>query len=236
MSNISDSATVTLLVNGAQAKKVIDDLKNNLDQARKKLQQLEDAKASPKDIERARKEVRKLEKQLEEARSITENVKDALENVDKVSLNDLNKTLRALHAQFKNAKQGSEAYEDLARKIRIVKEQISAVKEELKESQGPWERFKSWAMDAWPALDLLRGWYDTAISTLRGFVDAYAEMDQEMASVRKFTGMTEAQIAELNEQFKDIDTRSSREQLNMLAQDAGRLGKQSVEDVMGFVR
>ncbi len=30
-----------------------------------------------------------------------------------------------------------------------------------------------------------------------------------------------------------MDTRSSREQLNLLAQEAGRLGMQSQEDVMG---
>lgn len=236
MSNISDTATVTLLCNGAQAKKVIDDLKTNIDQAKKKVQELQDAKASPKDIEKAKKEVRELEKQLEEAQSATENVRNALENLNSLSLRDLEKTLHTLNKQFKNAKQGTEAYTELAAKIRVVKEQISSVRQELKESQSPWERFQKWALDAWPALDLLRNWYDTAISTLRGFVDAYAEMDQEMASVRKFTGMTEAQVDELNEQFKTLDTRSSREQLNMLAQDAGRLGKQSVEDVMGFVR
>lgn len=236
MSNISDTATVTLLCNGSQAKKVIDDLKTNIDQAKKRLQDLQDAKASPKDIEKARKEVRKLEKQLEEAQTATENVRNALENLNSLSLRDLEKTLQTLNKQFKNAKQGTEAYTELAEKIRVVKEQISSVRKELNESRNPWERFQKWALDAWPALDLLRNWYDTAISTLRGFVDAYAEMDQEMASVRKFTGMDESQVDALNEEFKKIDTRSSREQLNLLAQDAGRLGKQSVEDVMGFVR
>lgn len=236
MSNISDTATVTLLCNGSQAKKVIDDLKTNIDQAKKKVQELQDAKASPKDIEKARKEVQKLEKQLEEAQSATENVRNALENLNNISPRELEKTLHTLNKQFKNAKQGTEAYTELAAKIRVVKEQIASVRNELRESEGPWGRFKKWALDAWPALDLLKNWYDIAISTLRGFVDSFAEMDQEMASVRKFTGMTAAQVDELNEQFKTIDTRSSREQLNMLAQDAGRLGKQSVEDVMGFVR
>jgi len=33
-----------------------------------------------------------------------------------------------------------------------------------------------------------------------------------------------------------MDTRTPREELNKLAQEAGRLGKTSTEDVMGFVR
>ena len=57
-----------------------------------------------------------------------------------------------------------------------------------------------------------------------------------MANVRKFTGMTAEQVAALNEEFKKIDTRTSREDLNKLAQEAGRLGKTSAEDVLGFVR
>ncbi len=67
-------------------------------------------------------------------------------------------------------------------------------------------------------------------------VNAYAEMDQEMANVRKFTGMSAQEVETLNEEFKKMDTRSSREELNKLAQEAGRLGKTSQEDVLGFVR
>ena len=70
----------------------------------------------------------------------------------------------------------------------------------------------------------------------RRAVSAFAEMDQEMANVRKYTGMAAEQVEALNEEFKKMDTRSSRQQLNKLAQEAGRLGMQSEEDVMGFVR
>lgn len=57
-----------------------------------------------------------------------------------------------------------------------------------------------------------------------------------MANVRKFTGLTEEQVEGLNDEFKKIDTRTPREELNKLAQEAGRLGKTSPEDIMGFVR
>lgn len=236
MSNLSQTTTVTLQMNGTQAQKVLNDLKKSLDAAKQKVEDLQTAKASPKDIEKARREVQRLQRQYDEARSSIEVVNDVISNLDKVSLRTLEKNLKTLNKQFKDAEQGSQAYKDLADKIRLVREQIAAVKDDLGKQESIWDRFKSWATEAWPALDLLKGWYDGAINTMRGFVDAYAEMDQEMASVRKFTGMTEAQVDELNEQFKKLDTRSSREQLNMLAQDAGRLGKQSVEDVMGFVR
>lgn len=236
MSNISDTATVTLQVNGAQAKKVLDDLKSDLDQAREKLRKLEEGKAAPKDIERARKDVRNLQRQLEDARSATENVRDALENLDRATPRQLEKTLRSLRQQFKDAEQGSAAYHELAEKIRAVKEQLAAVKEEQAEAQSVWDRFFDWNTKIWASVTMGRDLIEDITSKMQVYVDAYAGMDQEMANVRKFTGMSTDEVERLNEEFKKMDTRTSREQLNMLAQDAGRLGKQTVEDVMGFVR
>lgn len=42
-------------------------------------------------------------------------------------------------------------------------------------------------------------------------------------------------MLELNEAFKKMDTRTSREKLNELAQEAGRLGKNTLESVQGYV-
>lgn len=54
--------------------------------------------------------------------------------------------------------------------------------------------------------------------------------------MRKFTGMNASEVEQLNEDFQKIDTRTGREELNKLAQEAGRLGKTSQEDVLGFVK
>lgn len=45
-----------------------------------------------------------------------------------------------------------------------------------------------------------------------------------MADVRKYTGQTATQVREMNEDFKRLDTRTTRDQLNALAGSAGRLG------------
>ena len=42
-------------------------------------------------------------------------------------------------------------------------------------------------------------------------------------------------MLELNEAFKKMDTRTPREKLNELAQEAGRLGKNTLESVQGYV-
>ena len=77
---------------------------------------------------------------------------------------------------------------------------------------------------------------DSVAEFMRDNVNAYIELDAEMANVQKFTGMTRQSVEELNEEFKEIDTRTPVVELNKLAEEAGRLGKKSKEDVLGFVK
>ena len=54
-------------------------------------------------------------------------------------------------------------------------------------------------------------------------------MEEEMANVRKYTGLADEGVRELNEDLKKMDTRTSREELNQLAGTAGRLGNPAKE-------
>ena len=236
MSTITDTATVTLNINGAQATKVIEDLKTQIDQTKQKIRDMQDTGADPKAIEKVKRQLRTLQRQLNDAQTATQGVADVMANLDRATPRQLEKTLRALNKQFKDAEQGSEAYNELAEKIRLVKEALAGVREQLEETQSPWEQFCDWAFNTLPAIVLVKEGYEAVVQEMRQYVDAYAEMDQEMANVSKYTGMSSAEVNRLNEEFRKLDTRSSREQLNILAQEAGRLGKTSVEDVLGFVR
>lgn len=236
MSGIRDTATVTLNVNGAQAKQMMADIEAKIKQTEATIESLKKSMADPKDIEKAKKQLKTYQKQLDEMRSATEGVNRALENIELATPRELEKALRTLNRQLKDMVPGSDVWDSHVEKIRELKERLADLRDEVGEQETLWGKFKGWATDVWPSIDLLSRGYDAVIGELREYVDAYAEMEQEMANVRKFTGMTEDEVASLNEQFRKIDTRSSREQLNQLAQEAGRLGKTSEEDVLGFVR
>lgn len=236
MSNISDTATVTLNVNGSQAKQMMSDLESKIKQTEATIAQLKQSMADPKDIEKAKKQLKTYQKQLDEMKSATEGVDRALSNINLATPRQLEKALRTLNRQLKDMVPGSDVWDSHVEKIQELKERLAELREETEAQQTVWEKFKDWSQGAWPALDLIKGWYDNIVSGLREYVDAFAEMDQEMANVRKFTGMTDEEVETLNDAFKKMDTRTSREELNKLAQEAGRLGKTSVEDVLGFVR
>lgn len=107
---------------------------------------------------------------------------------------------------------------------------------QLRENESLWERMNRKLNDWQTALAGIAAAITGIILAGRSAVNAFADMDQEMANVRKFTGMNASEVEQLNEEFQKIDTRTGREELNKLAQEAGRLGKTSQEDVLGFVK
>lgn len=77
--------------------------------------------------------------------------------------------------------------------------------------------------------------FNNLTASASALVREYAEMDERLADVRKYTGLAERDVSALNDAFRRMDTRTPREQLNALAADAGRLGIQSREGVQEFV-
>lgn len=235
MSNYTDKTTVSLFVNGEQAKDEMEKLRKKAEELDKQLQAAMTAgdKKKAKSLQRELDQVNKAFNRTESAAKGTGVV---LNNLSNSSIHGLRNALKYLRREISMTKPDTERWRDLANKIDSVKSRLKELNNEVEGSNSTWSKFKGWALSAWPALDLLRQWGGSVIDVIRDSVDAYASMDQEMANVRKFTGMTAEQVEALNEEFKKIDTRTSREDLNKLAQEAGRLGKTSKEDILGFVR
>jgi TP901 family phage tail tape measure protein len=235
MSNINDKATVSLFVNGEQAESAMDRLRKKAEDLDKQLQTAM-AAGDKKSANKLRHELDRVTKELNKTESAAKGTGIVLNDLGNTSIHGLRNALKYLQRELSMTKPNSEQWHKYADQIELVKGRIAELNNELEGGQSLWARFKSWAEDTWPAIDLLTKGYDAAVSSLREYVDAYASMDQELANVRKFTGMTAEQVEDLNEEFKKMDTRTTREGLNQLAQEAGRLGKTSKEDVLGYVR
>lgn len=235
MSDYSTNASVNLTINGQQAEQTL----VNLKQAALNLTN-EIAKAAAAGdkvtLKKLRRELNDTNRKIKEIESATMQVDAVMRRLDKATPRDLQKSLATLNKQLDYMERGSNAWNEQVKKIKLVKNEISKVNAELGKSQTMLERFNNtwqrWQTVAVGGVAALTG----AVMAGKQAVQMYAEMDQEMASVRKYTGLTAEQVEHLNEEFKKIDTRSSREQLNQLAQEAGRLGKTSEKEVLGFVR
>ena len=76
---------------------------------------------------------------------------------------------------------------------------------------------------------------DLGIGKIKDLAKDAAALDDAYGQVQKTTGLTHEEVEKLNELFKKMDTRTSREQLNQLAYEAGKLGIQGVKDVAALV-
>ena len=235
MSDYATKATSIFEVNGTQAKEELTRLKKHAEDVREALMQA--WKTGDTTAQKGlQKELNKTEKQIRKIQSEIVNVEQVLKRLDKATPKELQQTLRRLEKDLKNIERGSSAWDEQTRKIKAVRTELAKIKAETKEQSNLWDRFAKKMFDWGAAIQTTMAAITGITMTARQAVQAYADMEGEMASVRKFTGMTADEVERLNEEFKKIDTRTSREDLNKLAQEAGRLGLQSQEDVLGFVR
>lgn len=239
MSDINANATVTLTVNGKQAQNMLEQLKRQASDLEDKITKA--AAAGDKvQLKKFQRELKQTRRQIGQIESATQGVENVLKRLDKASPKELNRTLKELKKSLNGIERGTDEWNKQCESIKRVKAEIANVNEELRETEkenvGLVDRINGF-VDKWGNIIAGVAAVGTGLVLAgRKAVNAFAEMDAEMANVRKFTGLADDEVKELNEDFKKMDTRTSREDLNKLAEEAGRLGKSSKEDVLGFVK
>lgn len=235
MSDYQTNTTVNLQVNGQQASETLASLRKRAAELQLEIGKV--AAAGDKvQLKKLRREFNDVNRQIKQIESSTQQADNVLRRLDKATPNELNKALQTLNKQLNYIERGSAAWDEQTRKIRMVKDELSRVNAEMSRSVGWVERFNN-SFQKWQTIGAgVIGAVTGLTLAGRKAVQNYAEMEQEMANVRKYTGMTAEEVEHMNQAFLKIDTRSTRDQLNRLAQEAGRLGKTSEEDVLGFVK
>lgn len=235
MSKYTTNATVTVSVNGKDAENQLAMLKAKAGSLRDEIAEI--GRSGDQALkQKLKKELTATTRQIKLMETQTAAVNKAMNNLNQSRPKELQTALRTLTAQLNQLERGSAAWDEHVKKIRLVRAELNTVKSTLSEQES-WitrinRRLNDWGVTIAAAAASLTGLMFSA----KKAVQAYADMDTEMANAKKFTGMTVEQVEALNEEFKSMDTRSSREQLNQMAQDAGRLGKNTKESVMEYVR
>ena len=234
MANYSTTANVVLSVNGKQAQQVLQNLQRDAQRLEKQIAKAATAgdKATMKKLQRELNSTNKLIQQLQGSAATTDQV---LRRLDKASPKELQKALRTLQQQLNGIQRGTKAWDAHVAKIQAVKAEITKLNASLATQKTMWERMNIWLNNCQTALLGLAGAITGLIMAGRKAVNAYAEMDEQLANTRKYTGMAAEQVEVLNEAFKRMDTRTPREKLNELAQEAGRLGLNTLDAVQGYV-
>ncbi|MEL5895049.1 phage tail tape measure protein [Bacteroides sp. GD17] len=152
-----------------------------------------------------------------------------------LSYSELRKGANQLKREMDKAVPGTEKWKALRADYLLTKNRMKELSVQASETRFSLSKvadgFNRYAAVGAGAIASLTG----VALTARKCVEEFAVMEEAESQVRKYTGMTREEIKELNEEFKQMDTRTAREKLNALAGDAGRLGITAKDEVLEFV-
>lgn len=181
------------------------------------------------------KEIDSTNVDIKETKRQMQLVNNTMSNLKTSSIRDLEYSIKAINQQMKGMERGTEQFKQMELKAKQLKAELQAVRAEgvaqeswIKRSADWFNRMQGLALGAVAAISGIT-------FTVKKCVEEYAKMDDEMTNVRKYTGQTAEEVERMNEDFKKMDTRTPRQKLNQLAEDAGRLGITSTAAVEEFV-
>lgn len=212
------------------------------DQARQKMLQLEEQ------MRAANTELRKVKKQFGENSAEYKKQVDVLKQLQQeydnlydeiglanLSLRDLGKRQKDLNSILRQLSPNTEAYKQYSAQLKQINDRIRELRATANETRFSLSKltdgFNKYGAIAASAIAGLTG----ITMTMRSCVDEYAKMEEAQSQVIKYTGLSKEAVKELNEEFKQMDTRTPRTRLNELAGDAGKLGISTKEGVKEFV-
>lgn len=234
MANNTQTFVGRVLLDDKQAKQTIALLEKQLEQVKQKKA---DTFNKGGDTRAFDKEINRINASLKTLRTNQEQVNKTFNNLSSASYKELSATMKAVQKQLRSGavERNSEEWKRLQKKLKEVKSEMAAINNESKESIGVWGRLRNTLNTNWGAITQIIIGYNTLRDTIRKCAQAYADMEESMANVRKYTGQTDEEVHRRNEDFKRMDTRTAREQLNELAGSAGRLGITSKDMIEEFV-
>ncbi len=159
----------------------------------------------------------------------------------KSTLKDVRAATVAVERELNNMKKDKDpaGWKNMIVTLEKLKKAQADISTEIRGGEGSLNRWKtSWQDIAkgfvggsllMRGIDLVKQGIASLIYMVRGLSD-------ELADIQKTTGLTASEVRSLNRDLQKIDTRTPVEELRRLAVEAGRLGYDSKEDILGFVR
>ena len=181
-----------------------------------------------REIDRTNVDIKETKRQMQLVNRTMSNLKTS-------SIRDLEFSIKAINQQMAGMDRGTEKFKQMQLQAKQLKAELQAVRAEgvaqeswIKRSADWFNRMQGIALGAVAAISGIT-------FTVKKCVEEYAKMDDEMTNVRKYTGQAADEVERMNEDFKKMDTRTPRQKLNQLAEDAGRLGITSTAAIEEFV-
>ncbi len=242
MAKNTQEAEIIVTLNGERAKRAIKEMEQEYERLTNAA--LEARKAGNDALgDKLDAQARKLTRDMEITRRETKKFADIMKNINGASLKELRSAAKQLQSEINKLTPGTQAFITKSKQLQEVNTRIRQLTNEFK---GLVVEEKQAAFSVKGLADGFNkyfGMVTAGVAAVTGLSMAFrkaaeeaAKLDDTYADVMKTTGLLHEQVADLDKELMKIDTRTSREQLLLLARDAGKLGIQGKENILGFVR
>lgn len=219
----------------SKVQKSIRDLKDeNKDLAAAKRQLIAEGKREGEEYDRLTKKQQLNRVEIDKLEKKSSDLQKTL-GLTGLTMRQLEKNQKSLRAQMKQFVPNTPEWDKLNRELKETDKRLDSVRKEMGQTAGVMGRMKQ-TFGGFGSLFLGGFSVGAIIQGGKKLLGMNAELSDSQSNVAKTTGLSNRQIEILTQNLKKFDTRTPVNELLALAEEAGRLGKDSVEDVMGFVR
>lgn len=231
------TATSTVLLNGEQAKNQLEILEAKVKSLRKSIRESENI-GDIAGVKKYNKELKSTQREMKQVRSEAFDAKKVLDNLSGSSAKDLEQALKKIQSLMKNGtvKRHSKDWDELRdAKIRVTKE-LKKVNAEMGIGESRASKLANGMNKYFSILTAGVAALTGIVVSLKSAAKEAARMSDVYGQVQKYTGESAEGVAALNDELKKMNTRTSREELNRLLGEAGKLGVEGKENLLQFAK
>ena len=152
-------------------------------------------------------------------------------------IKQLETRVRTLRREWRNSENAVDRYKKEV-EFKQANNELRRHRKRIYDTDTAWQKFKKTALPITTGVlgaNLVTFASSLLTNVIPQLTRRTAALDDELADIMKTTGMLKSEVVDLTDELNKLDTKTSRQELRRLAVQAGRLGKNTKEDVLEFV-
>lgn len=231
----TSTAHVVITMDGKQAVNLMSALQKQVTDLTNKLKQMEQAGQIDTDsYKQASAELSSLQRAVNANRTAYIDLDKIVSNLSRTTLGQLQKALKECRKQMNNLTADDPKMKTLIAQYKAIDNQIGQITGQWKRQDGAIAS----VIKRLTAYVSVYGAFNAIKNGLQQVMNLNLKFSDQLADIRKTTGLASQTVRELSDSLLKIDTRTSVEELHNLAYEAGRLGigGGGADAVLQFVR
>lgn len=236
-------ANIVITCNGKQAIAIIDTLKLSLKNMKKQYDALvQSGQAGTQTAKNLREQIVLTERALRDNQGNLERVKRVLSDLSNATLRQLKGALSDVKREFNNSTGDPKKLEEIKKKYKLINDEIQRRNGLVGMGTNGINQQSSAMKRHLQNLIAYMGLYavlDTVVSKLTAVYRLNFKLSDQLADIRKVSGLFNEDINQLSRNLAKIDTRTTIEELNKIAYEGAKLGipdKYGIEGLEQFTK